>query len=75
MFKLGKQLFAQNGQLIGRIGSNQLSLGSHVHRPYSSSYEGDGKTTVKVLNNDPEMGLMVNSFSAVSYIFDFYCEK
>lgn len=31
-----------------------------------SSYEGDGKTKVKVLNIDFEMGLMINSYSDVS---------
>lgn len=29
------------------------------------SYEGDGKTKVKVLNIDMEMGLMINSISEV----------
>lgn len=33
-----------------------------------SSYEGDGKTKVTVLNKDHDMGLMVNSFSVVSAI-------
>lgn len=32
------------------------------------SYEGDGKTKVKVLNIDLEMGLMINSYSEVSSI-------
>lgn len=65
MFKLGKQLFVQNGSLVGRLRTQAL-LNSLANREYSSSYEGDGKTTVKVLNNDPEMGLMVNSFSQVN---------
>lgn len=30
------------------------------------SYEGDGKTKVKVLNIDFEMGLMINSYGEVS---------
>lgn len=32
------------------------------------SYEGDGKTKVKVLNIDYEMGLMINSFSEASVV-------
>lgn len=32
------------------------------------SYEGDGKMKVKVLNIDFELGLMINSFSEVSFI-------
>lgn len=33
------------------------------------SYEGDGKSTVKVLNIDFELGLMINSYSEVSNSF------
>lgn len=66
MIKLGKQLLLQNGSLLRRLTTNPSRAGL-VNRKYSnSSYEGDGKTNVKVLNNDMEMGLMVNSFSAVS---------
>lgn len=64
MFKLSKEIFSQSGSMIRRLTLNQLQNG--LVKNYSSSYEGDGKTTVKVLNNDPEMGLMVNSFSEVS---------
>lgn len=64
MFKLGKDILLQNGLL-----SRQFKL-HKMHNLFTkqsySSYEGDGKTKVKVLNNDPEMGLMVNSFSEVS---------
>lgn len=69
MIKLGKQLLLQNGSLLRRLTTNPSRAGL-VNRKYSnSSYEGDGKTNVKVLNNDMEMGLMVNSFSAVSLKF------
>lgn len=68
MFKLGKQLFYQNSLSFERLASNrlnQLGIGWTFRKYSSASYEGDGKTKVKVLNNDPEMGLMVNSFSQV----------
>lgn len=65
MLKLGKQLCLQNGSFALRLAANQLRS-SLISRNYSSTYDGDGKTTVRVLNNDPEMGLMVNSFSEVS---------
>lgn len=66
MFKLGKVLFSENGSLMRQLKWHRLQNGL-THRKCSSSYEGDGKTTAKVLNNDPEMGLMVNSFSEVRF--------
>lgn len=30
-----------------------------------AAYEGEGKTTVRVLNNDPEFGLMIDSYATV----------
>ncbi|XP_031622284.1 NADH dehydrogenase [ubiquinone] 1 alpha subcomplex assembly factor 3-like [Contarinia nasturtii] len=66
MFKLGKEIFLQNGLLSRQFKSNKMHV-SFVKRAYSASYEGDGKTKVKVLNIDPEMGLMVNSFSELGF--------
>lgn len=65
MFKIIKERNFLNGSLIRRFDLNKVQSKT-INRSYSSSYEGDGKTKVKVLNNDPEMGLMVNSFSEVS---------
>lgn len=66
MIKLGKQLMLQNGSFLKRTASNTLCSDLMIRKHSNSSYEGDGKTNVKVLNNDMEMGLMVNSFSQVS---------
>lgn len=60
MFKISKEILFSNVSLIRRFNVKT------INRTYSSSYEGDGKTKVKVLNNDPDMGLMVNSFSEVN---------
>lgn len=65
MLKLGRRIFLQNDSTVRLLGSNQLQIGL-TNRNNSSSYEGDGKTKINVLNNNPEMGLMVNSFSEVS---------
>lgn len=65
MIKLSRQLMGHNSTKVRHYVSNNLRIVS-THRNYSSSYEGDGKTTVKVLNNDAELGLMVNSFSEVN---------
>lgn len=71
MLKLSKEIFCQSGSMIRRLTLNQLQNG--LAKKFSSSYEGDGKTKVKVLNNDLEMGLMVNSFSEVSLIESQMC--
>lgn len=66
MSKLCKQ-FLLSGIQLRRFAQNQPI--SYAHRKYSSSsYEGDGKTKVKVLNNDMEMGLMINSYSEVIFV-------
>lgn len=65
MFKISKEILFSNGSLIRRFNLNKVQCKT-INRTYSSSYEGDGKTKVKVLNNDPDMGLMVNSFSEVN---------
>lgn len=66
MLKLGKQLFIQNGLILRQL-APKSSAARQLNRNYSNpSYEGDGKTNCKVLNNDVEMGLMVNSYSQVS---------
>lgn len=66
MLKLAKQLFIQNELILRQLTSKSLGI-SLLNRNYSNpSYEGDGKTNCKVLNNDLEMGLMVNSYSEVN---------
>lgn len=67
MLKLSKQLLAQNSLMLRQLAALKSSGIRLQHRNYSNpSYEGDGKTNCKVLNNDIEMGLMVNSYSQVS---------
>lgn len=66
MLKLGKQLLNQNGLVLRQLASKTSSI-FIINRNYSNpSYEGEGKTNCKVLNNDIEMGLMVNSYSQVN---------
>lgn len=33
----------------------------------TSSYEGDGKTTVSILNKEVDAGLMINAFSQMGF--------
>lgn len=67
MLKLSKQLFKQNGLILRQLAALKSSSVQLQSRNYSNpSYEGDGKTNCKVLNNDVELGLMVNSYSQVS---------
>lgn len=67
MLKLSKQLFKQNGLILRQLAALKSSSVQLQCRNYSNpSYEGDGKTNCKVLNNDVELGLMVNSYSQVS---------
>lgn len=33
----------------------------------TASYEGDGKTTVSILNQEAEAGLMINAFSQMGF--------
>lgn len=49
----------------GLLGNTVCSILSHGPKRYCT-YEGDGKTKAKVLNNDFAMGLMINSFNVVS---------
>ena len=32
-----------------------------------STYEGDGKTSVQILNQETELGLMINSYSQIGF--------
>lgn len=66
MLKLGNCLLRpSNFQLLNK----QLPNGFNRIRHSSSSYEGDGKTKVKVLNNDLDLGLMINTYNEVSLSF------
>lgn len=72
MLKLGKRLLNQNGLILRQSASKACSI-RILNRNYSNpSYEGEGKTNCKVLNNDMEMGLMVNSYSQVNIIQQQY---
>lgn len=33
----------------------------------TSSYEGDGKTSVSIMNNELDAGLMINGFSQIGF--------
>lgn len=66
MSTIFKRVFQNHNKLLANI-TNGLRTTQR-----NSSYDGDGKMKVKVLNNDPEMGLMINTFSEVS-LFDFLC--
>lgn len=69
MLKLSKQFFKQNGLILRQLVALKTSSAQLQRRNYSNpSYEGDGKINCKVLNNDLEMGLMVNSYSQVSIL-------
>lgn len=40
----------------------------HLTRNFAEHYEGDGKTKIHIMNNDSELGLMVNGYSQVRII-------
>lgn len=63
MSMLCRRLICNNSGLL-----HQLTSKCRTNIRYNTSYDGDGKTKVKVLNNDFEMGLMINSFSEVILI-------
>lgn len=60
-------------QLLRRIATNGHRLIKNTAnivttstvRATNDNYEGDGKTTVNILNNDFELGLLINSYSEV----------
>lgn len=39
---------------------------------HKGAYDGDGRTTVTILNKDPEYGLMIDGVSCVSVIYYKY---
>lgn len=65
MFQRASILLLENGSLFRRLALNQTQK-QCKNRNFSSTYEHDGKSMVKVLNNDRDLGLMINSFSEVS---------
>ena len=66
MLKLSTRLLSQNSSILRQLTSKSCGI-RLLNRNYSNpSYEGDGKTNCKVLNNDLEAGLMVNSYSQVN---------
>lgn len=48
------------------ISSFQQTKRSYTMR--RGAYDGEGKTVLRLLNQDAEMGLMINSYSQVSII-------
>lgn len=56
-------------RLIQRISSNVLRGCTRVrcNQTGTSSYEGDGKTSVSILNKETENGLMINAFSQMGF--------
>lgn len=54
------------------FGSVYLSSRELIHTQQfpsasTSTYEGDGKTKVNILNRDTELGLMINSYSQYGF--------
>lgn len=58
-----KRIIQLNCQILKRFASN----------PGTATYEGDGKTSVHVLNKELENGLLVNAISQAGfrYVYDF----
>ncbi|CAG0913247.1 unnamed protein product [Notodromas monacha] len=48
------------------IGQSRYAV-SRCRRQFSSGYDGDGKTTVSILNRESDAGLMVDSYSQVGF--------
>lgn len=65
MLKLGNYLLKSNNSICHRLLNSGLSNGFIKVRHESSSYEGDGKTSVQVMNKDSEFGLMIESYNEV----------
>ncbi|KAK5646253.1 hypothetical protein RI129_004717 [Pyrocoelia pectoralis] len=42
-------------------------ISANQSKHYGSSYEGDGKTTAHILNNDADSGLLINGISEVGF--------
>lgn len=57
-----KLLKANNLKIINQINRQCLSF-SRKH----STYDGDGKTSVNILNKEMENGLMINSYSQFGF--------
>ncbi|CAH0556678.1 unnamed protein product [Brassicogethes aeneus] len=55
---LTKQVF--NSTIRRKLHKSKWLLGT-------STYEGDGKTTLNILNNEADMGLMIDGFSQVGF--------
>lgn len=47
-------------------GFSLFSLFSSVR--YKAAYEGEGRTTVRVINQEQDLGLIINSYGTVRYI-------
>lgn len=43
------------------------SVARYSLQPGTAAYEGDGKTTVSILNQEAEGGLMINAFSQMGF--------
>lgn len=65
MLKLGNYLLKPNNSICHRLLNNGLTNGFNKVRHESTSYDGDGKTTVQVMNKDLEYGLMIEAYNEV----------
>ncbi|KAG5680339.1 hypothetical protein PVAND_009850 [Polypedilum vanderplanki] len=65
---LRKLIFNRNSLLLRaanqHINKHQFCTASN---PGTKTYEGDGKTSVNILNNDMENGLLINSISQAGF--------
>lgn len=61
---LAHRIFARTTLRTFRSG---LSRARFSMQAGTSSYEGDGKTTVSILNQEVDAGLMINSFSQMGF--------
>lgn len=65
MLKLGNYLLKSNNSICHRLLNSGLSNGFNKVRHESSSYDGDGKISAEVMNNDLEYGLMIEAYNEV----------
>ncbi|KAF5299051.1 hypothetical protein FQA39_LY11597 [Lamprigera yunnana] len=54
-------------QISKVVGKNARLISSNIIKCRPASYEGEGKTTVNILNNELDIGLMINGYSQVGF--------
>lgn len=65
MLKLGNYLLKSNNLICHRLLNNGLSNGLNIVRNETGCYDGDGKTSIQVMNKDLEFGLMIEAYNEV----------